>query len=95
MRIVIALALALSAPALAQADEKPVALKDAPGHEVVENVCSVCHTLDYIRTNSPFMTAQVWQAEVNKMINVFGAPASPEEAKTIIDYLVKNYGTGG
>jgi cytochrome c5 len=92
MMVILAL-LASSATALAA--EQPVPLKDAPGHEAVENVCSVCHSLDYIRTNAPFMNAQTWQAEVNKMINVFGAPASPEDAKAIIDYLVKNYGTPG
>jgi hypothetical protein len=35
------------------------------------------------------------EAEVNKMVNVFGAPATPEEAKKILDYLVKNYGKPG
>jgi len=89
MMVLVAL-FALTASALA--DEQPVPLKDAPGRDVVENTCSVCHSLDYIRTNSPFMTPQVWEAEVNKMINVFGAPASPQDAKVIIDYLVKNYG---
>jgi len=29
------------------------------------------------------------------MINAFGAPVAPEDAKTIVDYLVKNYGIGG
>jgi len=85
-------ALLLTASAAAYAEEKPVALKDAPGRDAVEGSCGACHSLDYIRTNSPFMTPQVWEAEVNKMINVFGAPASPQDAKVIIDYLVKNYG---
>jgi len=95
MKATIALALLLAFPAVARADEKPVAIKNAPGHETVENVCGACHSLDYIRTNSPFMTAQVWQAEVNKMVNVFGAPANPDEAKTILEYLIKNYGKPG
>ncbi len=95
MKAVIALAVLLAGAFAAQADEKPVALKDAPGRETVTNTCNVCHSLDYIGTNSPFMTPQVWQAEVNKMINVFGAPATPEDAKVIIDYLVKNYGKPG
>jgi hypothetical protein len=92
MKLFAPVVLVLVGMGIAHADEKQVVLKNAPGHETVENVCSACHSLDYIRTNSPFMTEQVWQAEVNKMVNVFGAPATPDEAKTILDYLVKNYG---
>lgn len=92
MKAFLALAALVIGTVTAQADEKPVPLKDGPGHETVENTCSICHSLDYIRTNSPFMTPQIWEAEVNKMINAYGAPVSPEDAKTIIDYLVKNYG---
>ena len=47
-------------------------------------VTAICTRADYIRTNAPFMTLQVWTAEVNKMINAFGAPIAPEDAKTII-----------
>ena len=95
MKALLSLAMVLVAATAARADEKPVAIKDAPGHETVENNCSICHSLDYIRTNAPFMTPQVWEAEVNKMINVYGAPATPGDAKVIIDYLAKNYGKPG
>ncbi len=79
----------------ARAEEKPVPLKTAPGRDVVESNCAACHSLDYIRTNSPFPTAKAWEAEVSKMINVFGAPIEPADAKTIVEYLTKNYGSGG
>jgi len=97
MKISIALAAMalLAASAATRAEEQPVPLKDAPGHDVVENNCTACHSLDYIRTNSTFLNRQGWEAEVNKMINVFGASTPPEEAKAIVDYLVKNYGVGG
>jgi hypothetical protein len=29
------------------------------------------------------------------MIKAFGAPIAPEDAKTIVDYLVRNYGKPG
>lgn len=90
---VAALAITLAAPARAQ--EQEPALKDAPGREVVESQCAACHSLAYIRTNSPFMTQKAWEAEVNKMINAFGAPIEPADAKTIIDYLARNYGAPG
>jgi cytochrome c5 len=88
----IALAALLLTTAAAQAEEKPVALKDAPGRDVVEGNCGACHSLDYIRTNSVFMDSKVWTAEVNKMIGTFGAPIDQDDAKKIIEYLVKNYG---
>jgi hypothetical protein len=43
--------------------------------------------------NSTFMTGAVWDAEVAKMINPFGAPISESDAKIIVDYLKENYGT--
>jgi sulfite dehydrogenase (cytochrome) subunit B len=95
MKTIIALAALLAGIAAAGAEEKPVPLKSAPGRETVESNCGACHSLDYIGTNAPFMNRQVWQAEVNKMINVFGAPVGAEDAKTIIDYLVENYGKPG
>lgn len=77
------------------AAERPVPLKDAPGRQMTESLCSGCHSLDYVRINAPFMNRQTWTAEVNKMIQAFGAPIAPEDANTIIDYLAANYGPPG
>ncbi|HYS49334.1 MAG TPA: cytochrome c, partial [Xanthobacteraceae bacterium] len=67
--------------------------KQAPGLDKVEANCGACHSLDYIPMNSPFPTAAVWDAEVAKMINAFGAPISEADAKAIGDYLKANYGS--
>ena len=88
-------AILLLTTAGACADEPSVTLKDAPGHDVVENNCAACHSLDYVRTNAPFMDRKLWQAEVNKMVKVFGAPIEPTDVATIVDYVVENYGSGG
>ena len=93
MIAVAAVAAALAGQARAAAQGP--ALKEAPGRAVVESHCAACHSLEYIPTNSPFMTQKVWDAEVNKMIKVFGAPIEPADAQTIIDYLVRNYGAPG
>ncbi len=93
-QLLAAIALALAAYP-AYADEQPVPLKDAPGREAVENNCAACHSLDYPRTNSPFLDRKGWQAEVDKMIHVFGAGIDAADATTIVDYLSKNYGAGG
>ena len=90
MGVAIAALAALAVPALAQ--EQTVELKSAPGKDVVEQNCGGCHSLDYVRMNSPFMKPEVWDAEVAKMIKTFGAPITDADAKTIRDYLVQNYG---
>jgi len=92
MRATILLTLvAIVAPALAA--EQPIALKPAAGLDRVEANCSACHSLDYIPMNSPFLNAASWQAEVDKMIKAFGAPIDEADAKVIIEYLTKNYGS--
>lgn len=76
----------------AAADDKPVALKKAPGMDVVEANCQACHSLAYIPMNSPFLKPAAWDAEVGKMIKVMGAPIDDADAKKITDYLKANYG---
>jgi hypothetical protein len=92
MKIIIcAVALTLG-PGVALAAERPTPLKDAPGRQMTENLCSGCHSLDYIRINAPFMNRQTWTAEVNKMVQAFGAPIAAADAARIIEYLTANYG---
>jgi hypothetical protein len=85
--------LALLFAVSAQAQEN-VTLKPGTGRDVVVRYCSVCHSLDYPRTNALFLDRQGWETEVNKMITAYGAPIGPADAKIIIDYLVANYGSG-
>ncbi len=70
-----------------------VQLKAGPGHEQVSTLCNICHSVDYI-TMQPAFPRATWTAEVNKMIKVMGAPISDDDAKTIINYLSTEYGTG-
>ncbi|HEY1361050.1 MAG TPA: cytochrome c [Xanthobacteraceae bacterium] len=85
------LAVLIAAPAAAE--EKPVALRNAPGLDKVESNCSACHSLDYIQMNSPFPSAAVWDATITKMIKAYGAPIDEADARIIADYLKKNYGS--
>ncbi|MEZ0323765.1 MAG: cytochrome c [Hydrogenothermaceae bacterium] len=65
-------------------------LKDGKGKELVEQYCSICHSLNYI-TMQKGLSKKVWQAEVKKMI-LFGAPIeNQKDIDTIIEYLEKNY----
>jgi len=95
--ILLVAALALAAGIVA-AQERKIELKEGPGKQQVEANCGSCHSLDYIVLNSPNVfvkgaTAPCgWEVSVTKMIKVFGAPISPEDAKAIVEYLDTNYG---
>jgi sulfite dehydrogenase (cytochrome) subunit B len=93
MRILAIALLAAASVIPAVAAEQTVELKKAPGLDKVEANCAACHSLDYVRMNSPFPTAAVWDATITKMIKAFGAPIDDADAAVIGDYLKKNYGT--
>jgi len=75
-----------------RADEEQVKLKEGPGKDLVLGNCVMCHSLDYIPMNSVFLDRKGWEASVNKMVKVMGAPVSPEDQPRILDYLVEQYG---
>lgn len=77
------------------ADESHFQLVNSPGKNLVSAKCITCHSLDYIPMNSGFLDRKGWEAEVNKMIRVMGAPVDADEAKMIVDYLTQNYGING
>ncbi|HEX7951982.1 MAG TPA: cytochrome c [Burkholderiales bacterium] len=76
----------------AAAQETDVRLKDGPGRQLVEANCSMCHSLDYIPMNSPFLDRKGWEGSVNKMIKVMGAPVAAADVQGIVDYLAAQYG---
>ncbi len=73
------------------AQESKVQLKDAPGKDKAMQ-CMACHSVDYIPMNSRFLDKAGWTAEVNKMINAFGAPIPKQDVEPIANYLAQNYG---
>jgi len=90
MRTMIALLLIAAAPALAQ--ESQLRLRDGPGRQLVEANCVMCHSLDYIPMNSPFLDRKGWEASVTKMIKVMGAPIAEADGQKIADFLAGQYG---
>lgn len=90
MRTLLVFALFSTLPAFA--GEGDVRLKDAPGKELVAANCSMCHSLDYIQMNSPFLDRKGWEASVNKMIKAMGAPVAEADVQKIVDYLASQYG---
>ena len=89
MRGMMLVALLLATPAMAQ--QAPGWMKPGPGQEATAIGCATCHTPEYIRMNSVFLTPDLWKAEVTKMRQAFGAPIDDDAAKEIIQYLSANY----
>jgi hypothetical protein len=59
---------------------------DGPGADAINNNCLACHSAGMV-LNQPELSKQAWAAEVNKMINVYKAPVTPEDAGAIVEYL--------
>ena len=68
--------------------EETAAFRPGPNLEAAQNNCTACHSADYIKTQpqGPKYKKDFWQAEVAKMIKLYGAPI--EES---VDYLASTY----
>jgi sulfite dehydrogenase (cytochrome) subunit B len=62
-----------------------------PDVEFVEKNCTACHSADYVSTQPPKRGKAFWQAEVTKMIKVFGAPIEEGDVNKIVEYLTGAY----
>ena len=96
------LTVALSAAGFIAASAKPVtydlpdetaAFKPGPNLETVQGNCGACHSADYIATQpqGPAFKKAFWEAEVTKMIKVYGAPIDEADVPKIVDYLSQVY----
>ena len=83
---------ALGLARVAHADEAALKLKDAPDTALIVSKCSICHSVDYIQMNAPFMKRVGWEAEVRKMVKVMGAPLEEADFARVVDYLTQQYG---
>jgi sulfite dehydrogenase (cytochrome) subunit B len=73
--------------------DETVAFKPGPNLEAVQNNCTACHSADYIKTQpqGPKYKKEFWQAEVTKMIKLYGAPIDDADVSKIVDYLAATY----
>jgi sulfite dehydrogenase (cytochrome) subunit B len=83
---------ASAAPVEYKLPEETAALKPGPNLDVARNNCTACHSADYIKTQ-PIMKSKkdFWQAEVIKMIKVYGAPIDDADVPKIVEYLSTTY----
>jgi len=57
-----------------------------PGVEIAQANCAACHSVGMV-LNQPALSHATWETEVHKMVAVYKAPVSDEDAKTIVAYL--------
>ena len=69
--------------------QRPVTLPDGAGKQLVQTRCALCHDLE--RVAEVKRKKEDWAPIVANMV-AWGAPATPDEAKTITDYLAANFG---
>jgi len=65
----------------------PVQMPPGPNQKIFEQHCLLCHTARYV-TMQPHFSRTVWEKEVKKMVDVYGAPITAEEQQQIVEYLV-------
>jgi sulfite dehydrogenase (cytochrome) subunit B len=82
-----------AAPVSYKLPDETAAYKPGPNLDVVKNNCSACHSADYVNTQprGPKFKKDFWQAEVTKMIKVYGAPIADADVSKIVDYLAATY----
>src|SRR6266852_2929907 len=61
-------------------------LAEGDGRAEVQSCCATCHSTRYI-TMKPPLPGPTWEAEVSKMMKVYGAPIPEATAKKITAYL--------
>jgi cytochrome c553 len=76
-----------------QLPEETAQLKPGPNLDAARNNCTACHSADYIKTQpqGPAYKKDFWQAEVTKMIKVYGAPIDDADVPKIVEYLSQTY----
>ena len=89
----LALGSVTAAPVAYTLPDETAVLRPGPNLEVVQNNCTACHSADYIQTQprGEKFKKDFWQAEVTKMIKVYGAPIDDSDVPKIVEYLAAVY----
>lgn len=65
----------------------PTQIPPGPNVQVYEKNCLICHSARYVLTQ-PRFSKTVWQNEVKKMVDAYGASVTPADQALIVEYLV-------
>jgi len=90
---VLGLVAARAVPVAYKLPPETAEFRPGPNLEVVKNNCSGCHSTDYVETQPRNVKSKkdFWQAEVTKMIKVYGAPIDDSDVPKIVEYLATTY----
>jgi cytochrome c5 len=64
----------------------PPQMPPGPNLDAFQSHCLLCHSARYV-TMQPRFSRAVWEKEVKKMVDAYGAPITPAEQQQIVDYL--------
>lgn len=64
----------------------PVSFQTAPGSQLANSYCLICHSAEYVYMQPPHDREQ-WTEIVHKMQQVFGCPLPDQQIAPLIDYL--------
>ena len=72
---------------------KPRRSNPAPTSRWCRPIAPGCHSSDYVNTQPRNVKSKkdFWQAEVTKMIKVYGAPIEDADVPKIVEYLAATY----
>jgi len=62
-------------------------IPQGPNVEIYSKDCLLCHTARYV-SMQPRFPKTVWQSEVKKMVDAYGAPIPEGDQALIVEYLV-------
>ena len=65
----------------------PPEIQPGPNVEIYSKDCLLCHTARYV-SMQPRFPKSVWQSEVKKMVDAYGAPIPDADQALIVEYLV-------
>lgn len=102
LKLMLAGTAALVLPALAgglleiKLPPETASFKPAPGAELANARCLVCHSVEYVSTQPP-LPKTFWAATIKKMREKYGADIPEQQVEPLLDYLAATYGstTGG
>lgn len=83
--------LLLSEPLKIELPPETSSFKPAPGVEIANAQCLVCHSVEYVATQPPFPRT-FWASSVEKMRDKYDAQIPEDQVEPLLDYLVENYG---
>src|SRR5271169_154605 len=65
----------------------PLEIPKGPNLETYRKNCLICHSSRYV-SMQPRFSKTMWQSEVKKMVEAYGAPISEADQALIVEYLL-------